>query len=42
MEAGFTLVHLSQRTGTLEEAFFELTGTHSRDTVAAHALGGIR
>jgi ABC-2 type transport system ATP-binding protein len=42
MEAGITLAHLSQRTRSLEEAFFELTGTHSRDTVAAHALGGIR
>ncbi len=42
MDAGITLVHLSQRTRSLEEAFFELTGTHSRDAVATPALGGIR
>jgi ABC-2 type transport system ATP-binding protein len=42
MEAGYTLVHLAERTRSLEEAFFELTGTHSRDTTSAHALGGIR
>jgi ABC-2 type transport system ATP-binding protein len=42
MEAGITLVHLSQRTRSLEEAFFELTGTHSRDTESAHSLGGIK
>jgi ABC-2 type transport system ATP-binding protein len=42
MEAGCTLVHLAERTRSLEEAFFELTGTHSRDTTSAHALGGIR
>jgi ABC-2 type transport system ATP-binding protein len=42
MEAGITLVHLSTRTRSLEEAFFELTGTHSRDTVTSHALGGIK
>jgi ABC-2 type transport system ATP-binding protein len=42
MEAGITLVHISQRTRSLEEAFFELTGTHSRDIVETHALGGIR
>ncbi|HEY1826461.1 MAG TPA: ATP-binding cassette domain-containing protein [Acidimicrobiales bacterium] len=42
MEAGITLAHISQRTRSLEEAFFELTGTHSRDTVGQHALGGIK
>jgi ABC-2 type transport system ATP-binding protein len=42
MEAGIDLVHLAERTRSLEEAFFELTGTHSRDTTATHALGGIR
>jgi ABC-2 type transport system ATP-binding protein len=41
-EAGITLVHLSERTRSLEEAFFELTGTHSGDATSAHALGGIR
>ncbi|HWE66789.1 MAG TPA: ATP-binding cassette domain-containing protein [Acidimicrobiales bacterium] len=42
MNAGIVLIHLSQRTRSLEEAFFELTGTHSRDTVATHSLGGIK
>ncbi len=42
MEGGIVLVHLSERTRSLEEAFFELTGTHSRDTVSTHSLGGIR
>jgi ABC-2 type transport system ATP-binding protein len=42
MNAGFALSHLAQRTRSLEEAFFELTGTHSRDVVGAPALGGIR
>jgi ABC-2 type transport system ATP-binding protein len=42
MEAGFALSHLARRTRSLEEAFFELTGTHSRDVVGAAALGGIR
>jgi ABC-2 type transport system ATP-binding protein len=42
MEAGFALSHLARRTRSLEEAFFELTGSHSRDVVGSHALGGIR
>jgi len=42
MEQGIALAHLSERRRSLEEAFFELTGTHSRDAVDAHALGGIR
>jgi ABC-2 type transport system ATP-binding protein len=42
MNADITLIHLSERTRSLEEAFFELTGSHSRDTVASHALGGIK
>jgi ABC-2 type transport system ATP-binding protein len=42
MEAGFALSHLAKRTRSLEEAFFELTGTHSRDVAGASALGGIR
>jgi ABC-2 type transport system ATP-binding protein len=36
------LAHLSERTRSLEEAFFDLTGSHSRDTLAAPALGGVR
>ncbi len=42
MNADITLIHISERTRSLEEAFFELTGSHSRDTVASHALGGIK
>jgi ABC-2 type transport system ATP-binding protein len=42
MEEGIVLVHLAERRRSLEEAFFELTGSHSRDTVDAHSLGGIR
>jgi ABC-2 type transport system ATP-binding protein len=41
MEAGITLVHLSERARSLEEAFFELTGSHSRDVQASHSLGGV-
>jgi ABC-2 type transport system ATP-binding protein len=41
MEAGITLVHLSVRARSLEEAFFELTGSHSRDVTASHSLGGV-
>jgi ABC-2 type transport system ATP-binding protein len=40
--AGITLVHIAERTRSLEEAFFELTGSHSRDAMATHSLGGIR
>jgi ABC-2 type transport system ATP-binding protein len=41
MDAGICLVHISERARSLEEAFFELTGSHSRDVVAAHSLGGV-
>jgi ABC-2 type transport system ATP-binding protein len=41
MEAGVTLVHISERARSLEEAFFELTGSHSRDVTASHSLGGV-
>jgi hypothetical protein len=40
--AGITLIHMAERTRSLEEAFFELTGSHSRDAMATHALGGVR
>ena len=36
------LAHLSERTHSLEEAFFELTGSHSRDATVTHSLGGIK
>jgi ABC-2 type transport system ATP-binding protein len=42
MEAHITLIHISERAPSLEEAFFELTGSHSRDVAATHSLGGIR
>jgi ABC-2 type transport system ATP-binding protein len=42
MSHDITLAHLSERTRSLEEAYFDLTGTHSRDTVAASALGGVK
>jgi ABC-2 type transport system ATP-binding protein len=42
MGAGITLIHLSERARSLEEAFFELTGSHSRDVHAGHALGDVR
>jgi ABC-2 type transport system ATP-binding protein len=42
MDGGITLIHLSERTTSLEDAFFELTGSHSRDTLARHSLGGVR
>jgi ABC-2 type transport system ATP-binding protein len=42
MEAGITLIHISERSRSLEEAFFELTGSHSRDAVPTHSLGGVR
>jgi ABC-2 type transport system ATP-binding protein len=41
MEAGVTLTHLAERTRSLEEAFFELTGTHSGDALPVHSLGGV-
>jgi ABC-2 type transport system ATP-binding protein len=42
MEAHITLIHISERARSLEEAFFELTGSHSRDVEATHSLGGVR
>jgi ABC-2 type transport system ATP-binding protein len=42
MNADVTLIHIAERTRSLEEAFFELTGSHSRDTGATHSLGGIK
>jgi ABC-2 type transport system ATP-binding protein len=41
MEGGVVLRQISERTGTLEEAFFELTGTQSRDVVPSHSLAGV-
>jgi ABC-2 type transport system ATP-binding protein len=42
MEAEITLIHISERSRSLEEAFFELTGSHSRDVAMTHSLGGIK
>jgi ABC-2 type transport system ATP-binding protein len=43
MGADITLIHISERARSLEEAFFELTGSHSRDvTSATHSLGGVK
>jgi len=42
MEAGITLVHLSERRRSLEDAFFELTGTASGDNPMVASLGEIR
>ncbi len=41
MSFDITLIHISVRARSLEEAFFELTGSHSRD-VAENSLGGIK
>ena len=42
MAADITLIQIFERARSLEEAFFELTGSHSRDVAATHSLGGIR
>jgi ABC-2 type transport system ATP-binding protein len=42
MDGGITLCHISERTRTLEEAFFDLTGSHSGDTTATRSLGGVK
>jgi ABC-2 type transport system ATP-binding protein len=42
MNADITLIHISERSRSLEEAFFELTGSHSRDAIPTHSLGGVR
>ena len=41
MGAGLALTHLAVRERSLEEAFFALTGTHSRDVQHAATLGEI-
>jgi ABC-2 type transport system ATP-binding protein len=41
MESGITLSHISERARSLEEAFFELTGSHSSDVPTTHSLGGV-
>jgi ABC-2 type transport system ATP-binding protein len=41
MGADITLIHISERARSLEEAFFELTGSHSRDVTATHSLGRV-
>jgi ABC-2 type transport system ATP-binding protein len=40
--SGITLIHIAERTRSLEEVFFELTGSHSREATVTHSLGGIR
>ena len=42
MDADITLIHISERARSLEEAFFELTGSHSRDVAVTHSLGGVK
>jgi ABC-2 type transport system ATP-binding protein len=42
MSADITLIHISERSRSLEEAFFDLTGSHSRDVSVTHSLGGIK
>jgi ABC-2 type transport system ATP-binding protein len=42
MAADIALIHISERSRSLEEAFFELTGSHSRDATSTHSLGGVR
>jgi len=42
MDAHITLTHISERARSLEEAFFELTGRHSRDVTVTHSLGGVK
>jgi ABC-2 type transport system ATP-binding protein len=41
MDGGVVLRQISERTGTLEQAFFELTGSQSRDVVPTHSLAGV-
>jgi ABC-2 type transport system ATP-binding protein len=41
-ESGVTITHLAEREGSLEEAYFTLTGTHSGDVEDRGALGVIR
>ena len=39
MEHDIVLVHMAERQRSLEDAFFELTGSHSSDVRPAHELG---
>jgi ABC-2 type transport system ATP-binding protein len=41
-EAGIVIAHLAEREGSLEEAYFALTGTHSGDVESVGALGEIQ
>jgi ABC-2 type transport system ATP-binding protein len=41
-EAGIVLAHLAEREGSLEEAYFALTGTHSGDVEAVGVLGDVQ
>jgi ABC-2 type transport system ATP-binding protein len=41
-EAGIVIAHLAERERSLEDAYFDLTGTHSGDVETAGALGGIQ
>jgi ABC-2 type transport system ATP-binding protein len=42
MEGGITLKYLAERHRSLEDAFFELTGTHSRDAEQRHELEAVQ
>ena len=42
MEGGVTLKYLAERHRSLEDAFFELTGTHSRDAEQRHELEAVQ
>jgi len=42
MNGGVTLAYLAERHRSLEDAFFELTGTHSRDAEQRHELEAVR
>jgi hypothetical protein len=41
MHADIALIHISEHARSLEEAFFELTGMHSRDEETSHFLGRV-
>ena len=41
-EAGIVIVHLAEREGSLEDAYFALTGSHSGDVETVGALGEIQ
>jgi ABC-2 type transport system ATP-binding protein len=41
INGGITLKYLAERHRSLEDAFFELTGTHSRDTQQRHELEAV-